>query len=230
MYSILIVSDAIDPFSELESHLKKDYLHVNFKHRHEVDKSLSELKDYDYVLLHLQPDHTENEMMIRKIKNHAHCPINAFSSSIDVEHQEHLYEVGCEGYYRIPFNAKLVASKIKSVIRFINRSRYIKADVLHVGKLTLHMTNREVYLDGNVISLTNVEFKIMQILVENHDLVVSKDRIIHHVWDEDASATDNALGIHITRLRKKIVCDAKTSVIETVWGLGYRLNMKLCNS
>lgn len=229
MYNILIVSDTIDPFSELESHLKKDFINVSYKLTNEIERSLHDFQYYDYILFHLLPVFSDNEPVIKKMKEYIHCPLNAFAKTLHFEEQKRLYDIGCEGFYRIPFNAELVSLKIKSVLKFLKRAKQHKPDVVHIGRLTLHHNNREVHFDGKPINLTNVEFKIMQMLVDQHDVVVSKDRIIHHVWDQDVSATDNALGIHITRLRKKITCDGNPNLIETVWGLGYRLNMKMCD-
>jgi len=101
-------------------------------------------------------------------------------------------------------------------------------NIIRFGRLILHIDNRELHIDHNIIPLTKVEFKILQLLIDHRDTVVSKDKIIHYVWDEDSSATDNALGIHITRLRKKVLCVEHQDLIETIWGLGYRINLSAC--
>ena len=90
------------------------------------------------------------------------------------------------------------------------------------------MANHQIKKGDETYHLTNVEYKILTILLESKDETVTKDRIINYVWDNDKSATDNALGIHITRLRKKLTYDQRTQLIETIWGVGYRLNYKLC--
>ena len=100
--------------------------------------------------------------------------------------------------------------------------------MMRLGRLVLHLDNRELHIDQHVLSLTKVEFKILHLLIDHKESVVSKDTIIHYVWDEDSSATDNALGIHITRLRKKIMEICDEDFIETIWGLGYRINLKAC--
>jgi two-component system, OmpR family, response regulator VanR len=143
------------------------------------------------------------------------------------EDKSRYLEYGAEGYITIPFNSKIVYSKNKISIKIHQSLKHVKQNVLKIGKLVINMDNREIVYNGVQIQLTKVEFRILKILAENKNMVVSKDKIIHYVWDEDSSATDNALGIHITRLRKKIKCN-HSQIIETVWGLGYRLSHKLC--
>ena len=69
-----------------------------------------------------------------------------------------------------------------------------------------------------------MEAKILRILLQHRDSVVDKDTIIHYAWNDNDSATDNALGIHIARLRNKIEYDESKPIIDTIWGTGYRLN------
>lgn len=229
MYNILIVSEDLDPFSELCHLLKKDFFSVYQKTCNDLQESLQDLRQYDFILLHLGKDDHENAHRITSIKNHCVCPLYVFSEDHTPEDVAKLLELGSEGHIEIPFKAEIVAPRIKAVLRFLHQVKRSTPNTLRYGRLLLHLDNREVMIDNKQIPLTNVEFKIFQILVEHRETVVSKDKIIHYVWDEDSSATDNALGIHITRLRKKLGCESENELIETIWGLGYRLNLNLCD-
>lgn len=228
MYNILVISKDIKPFEELISLLKKDFLNVYTFSSITAANALDELRQYDFILLKVEGSAYDHERQISELKNHCACPLYVFSESHDADEIAHFLESGCEGHVEIPFKAKTVAPRIKAVLRFLHQVKRGAPNLLRYGRLVLHLDNREVLIDGKKIPLTNVEFKIVQILVEHREAVVSKDKIIHYVWDEDASATDNALGIHITRLRKKLICEPNQELIETVWGLGYRLNLDQC--
>lgn len=228
MYNILVISEDEAPFSELCHLLKKDFFSVYSSSCKEVQNTMEELRQYDFILLHLGQDDEENAKKISSIKNHCVCPLYVFSEGHTPEEVSKLLEYGSEGHIEIPFRAEMVAPRIKAVLRFLHQIKRNTPNTLRYGRLLLHLDNREVLIDDKQISLTNVEFKIFQILVEHRETVVSKDKIIHYVWDEDSSATDNALGIHITRLRKKLNCEPGYDLIETIWGLGYRLNLELC--
>jgi len=226
MYNILIISKDERPFKDLIDLLKKDFLNVYLYPTIEDANAHDELRQYDFILLHIANDNDVKTII--EIKNHCTCPLYVFSDDLDHNKIAHYLESGSEGHVEIPFRAEVIVPRIKAVLRFLHQVKRGAPNVLRYGKLTLHLDNREVLIDGNKVPLTNVEFKIFQILVEHREAVVSKDKIIHYVWNEDTSATDNALGIHITRLRKKLACKPDEELIETVWGLGYRLNLEQC--
>ncbi|MBU1143584.1 MAG: response regulator transcription factor [Firmicutes bacterium] len=228
MHNLLIIADDKTPFNEIIDHFRKDFFSVYVKPLSFLKTNLDDLNGFDFILLALTTDETENFSMIQTVKENSVCPLYIFSKCIDDEDKSRYLEYGAEGHITIPFNSKIMTARIKSVLRFINKLKHVKQNVLKIGKLIISMDNREIVYDGVQIQLTKVEFKILKILAENKNMVVSKDKIIHYVWDEDSSATDNALGIHITRLRKKVRCN-QAQIIETVWGLGYRLNHKLCD-
>jgi DNA-binding response OmpR family regulator len=230
VYNILVVSEDPSPYSELTDHLRKEFFSVYHYGSDELFRSLDEIRQNDIILLHLDKENTENIMRIQEFKKRSVCPLYIFSEGHTHDQITELLGYGSEGHIELPFNANLVSARIKAVLRFLHQVKRGHPNIMRYGRLTLHIDNREVLIDGKHIPLTNVEFKIFQILVEHRETVVSKDKIIHYVWDEDSSATDNALGIHITRLRKKLSCEPNTDLIETVWGLGYRLNLSLCET
>jgi DNA-binding response OmpR family regulator len=227
MHNLLILADDSKPFTEIIDHFRKDFFSVFVKPLSFLKNNLDDLSGFDFILLSLTEQESDNFSMIQTIKENSICPLYLFSKSHDDDDKSRYLEYGAEGHICIPFSSKIMSSRIKSVLRFINKLKHVKQNVIKIGKLIISMDNREIVYDGNQIQLTKVEFRILKILAEHKNTVVSKDKIIHYVWDEDSSATDNALGIHITRLRKKIKCD-QSQIIETVWGLGYRLNHKLC--
>ena len=100
---------------------------------------------------------------------------------------------------------------------------------LTYGPIEIDLSNHQIKNQHKIHNLTKVEYKILTILLSSKDETVTKDRIINFVWDNDKSATDNALGIHITRLRRKLDYEHHVQLIETIWGVGYRLNYKLCD-
>lgn len=228
MHNLLILAEDKTPFSEIIDHFKKDFFSVFVKPLSYLKNNVDDLNGFDFILLSLSENESDNFSMIQTIKDNTICPLYLFSKELDDEDKSRYLEYGAEGHVTIPFSSKIMAARIKSVLRFINKLKHVKQNIIKIGKLVISMDNREIIYDGAQIQLTKVEFKILKILAEHKNIVVSKDKIIHYVWDEDSSATDNALGIHITRLRKKVRC-SQSQIIETVWGLGYRHNHKLCD-
>lgn len=223
-----MVGDSPAIFLELEENLRKDFFSIFHYRFNEIEDHLSALHDFDFVLMHIDSKKAVPVQTIQQIKGHSRSPLYAFSEGYTVDDVTQLMEYGCEGHVAIPYHAAVTAARIKAVLRFLNQIRHKSHNVINAGRFSMHVDNREVYFDDEIIQLTKVEFRILKLLIEHRDTVVSKDKVIHTVWDDDTSATDNALGIYITRLRKKLpLCDGH-ELIETVWGLGYRLNLKIC--
>ncbi|HPG43099.1 MAG TPA: response regulator transcription factor [Acholeplasmataceae bacterium] len=228
MYNILVISKELKPFEDLISLFKRDFFNVyTFASLHTAI-SPDHFRKYDFILLHLEDNDTKHIELIKEIKDNCSCPLYVFSKTHSAEEASHLLEAGSEGHIEIPFSAQAVAPRIKAVLRFLSQLKKGTSRAIRYGRLSLNIDNREILIDDRKIPLTNVEFKIVHLLIEHREMVVTKDKIIHYVWDENSSATDNALGIHITRLRKKLVCKDNEDLIETVWGLGYRLNLEQC--
>lgn len=228
MFNVLLVSDQLSLFEHLIERLRLDFFNVYVNTHNEITQTQYGDEKYDFILMHFDKDEHKSISDIEKIKKHSQCPLYIFSTGHSNDEITKFLGYGAEGHIDIPFNHDLVVARIKAVLRFLHQIKRSPGNIIRYGKLVLHIDNRAVLVDGKHIPLTNVEFRIFQILCENRDTVVSKDKMIQHVWDENSSATDNALGIHITRLRKKLSCEEGVDLIETVWGLGYRLNVKPC--
>ena len=228
VFNVLLVSDQASLFEQLIERLRLDFFNVYVNTHNEIMQMQNNNEQYDFILMHFEKDDIQSISGIEKIKKNSLCPLYIFSKGHSNDEISKFLGYGAEGHIDIPFNNDLVVARIKAVLRFLHQIKRSPGNVIRYGKLVLHIDNRAVLIDGKHIPLTNVEFRIFQILCENRETVVSKDKLIQHVWDENSSATDNALGIHITRLRKKLSCEEGVDLIETIWGLGYRLNLKPC--
>lgn len=230
MYNILVLSKDSSKLRDLTDLLKRDFFTL-YEHPYEAkDTYQSILHEIDFVIMELSESFHENIIRIQDIKHQLKAPLYVFSNETNKDNIQRYLEQGSEGHIDIPFDAELTAARIKAVLRFLHNVHQPNHSIQKLGRLLFHQDNHEIIMGERRILLTDVEFKIVKILIENRDVAVSKDRIIHAVWDNDDSATDNALGIHITRLRKKLKCIDGTDLIETVWGLGYRINIKQCES
>lgn len=228
VFDILVLTEETKPFEEVIDIFKKEFFKVEVKTIHFIDHHSCDLHHYDFILIHLEYLESINEHLIKTIKSRCICPLYVFAKNHSDQEKANLMEYGAEGHIDIPFSSSVVAARIKAVLRFINTIKKEKDHTIKIGSILIDLNNYSVNNDGNYMNLTNVEHKILKILLENRDHTVTKDEIIRYVWDDDTSATDNALGIHITRLRRKINCGDQVDIIETIWGIGYRFNFKLC--
>jgi DNA-binding response OmpR family regulator len=230
VFDILVLTEETKPFEEVIEIFKKEFFKIEVKTIHYIDYHSCDLHHYDFILIRLDYLESINEHLIKTIKSRSQCPLYIFAKNHTDHEKASLMEYGAEGHIDIPFSSSVVAARIKAVLRFINTIKKVKDNTIKIGTILIDLDNYSIDNNGSYMNLTNVEHKILKILLENKDHTVTKDEIIRYVWDDDTSATDNALGIQITRLRKKINCGDQVDIIETIWGIGYRFNFKLCES
>lgn len=112
--------------------------------------------------------------------------------------------------------------------KFIFQKMNLKSNLQHKG-IMLDLERREVMRNNDKIALTYTEFEILQLLAQNLGRVFSKEQIYDIVWNEPYSGDYNIVMSHISHIREKIEDDPSHPVyIQTVWGVGYKFNEKMC--
>ncbi|QSV54749.1 MAG: response regulator transcription factor [Dolichospermum sp. UKL201] len=131
-------------------------------------------------------------------------------------------DAGADDYVAKPFDLEELMARIRALLR---RGSAASTVSLSWGKLTLNSSTYETTYDGHLISLTPKEYAILELLVANGRKVLSRSSIIEQVWSVDDSPVEETVRSHIKSLRQKLrLLGASETLIETVHGLGYRLN------
>ncbi|MDY3888203.1 MAG: response regulator transcription factor, partial [Agathobacter sp.] len=134
--------------------------------------------------------------------------------------------VGADDYVTKPFNPVEVQARVKSQLR-----RYLqlggglqKQECITIGPISMDDRSKEVYLDGELVSLTRTEYDILKLLMENPGQVFSPNQIYEKVWKDEAFGTENTVAVHIRHLREKIeINPAEPRYLKVVWGRGYKM-------
>jgi len=106
-----------------------------------------------------------------------------------------------------------------------NFNKEEEKEVLKSGGLELNTKNKEVFVDGESIKLTPIEFKILELLLKNKGRVFSMEEIYERVWNETSYNVDNTVAVHIRRIREKIEINPKEpKYLKVVRGIGYKID------
>lgn len=135
--------------------------------------------------------------------------------------------LGADDYITKPFSVAEVLARIKAMIR--RTTQYDNASivapvVLTAGDITMNLSDYTLTKKGQIIELTAKEFDILKLLLQNPKKVYTKEQIYSLVWNDAYCGDENAVNVHISRLRNKIEDDTRNPrYILTVWGIGYKL-------
>ena len=136
--------------------------------------------------------------------------------------------IGADDYITKPFVPLKLLARVKSHLRrhkkYLNALNQTIRNSYTVGGLEIDLDTKEVSVDGRIVKVTPIEFKILELLMKSPGRVYSASQIYEIVWQEEAIATDTVM-VHIRNLREKIEIDPKNPrYIKVVWGVGYKID------
>ena len=160
----------------------------------------------------------------RMLKNDtllAEIPVIMLTAKSEEDSKVHGLDAGADDYLVKPFSFEELLARIRAVLR---RPQDAIDNILHVGDLTLDTVNYDVRRGKTAIHLTSTEFALLEYLMRNQTRVMSKDKIVSHVWDFDADVLPNTVEAYISSLRHKIDKPFKGKpLIHTLRGFGYKV-------
>lgn len=223
MGSVLIISERAKRLAELVSEIETTGFQVLVKRYSVFDSKMPSGFNYDFVIYDLSSDFSEDLYRLRVLVSNAPVPVYACVKNLSDAEECEIYKAGVCGVIRTATNPKVTALRINAITELLIKTSRVSNRIV-IGPVEIDLNNRLIIKEGEKIKLTNAESKILRILIKNVNTVVDKDSVIQYAWNDDESATDNALGIHIARLRQKVEYDPNSPVIDTIWGIGYRFN------
>ncbi len=212
--NILILEDD----AKLNNYLRENLNEYNVFSASTLVKAYKIFNDeiIDLVLLDMDLGNESGLDFLRKIREESKVnvlPITADDSTATISE---CFELGCSDYITKPFSLNLLKVKLENSFRQ-DQEFYIQ------GNLRINFEKRICYVDNKEVKLTNKEFKLLEVLVDNRKLVLTKDKLIEQIWGYDNLAVnDNTVAVMVKRLRKKIeVDDKQPKYILTVFSIGY---------
>ena len=126
---------------------------------------------------------------------------------------------GADDYVTKPFGMMELVSRIKAVLRRTKKEK--EEGQYSVGNLSMDLKKHVVFVDGKQVTLTLKEFELLGRLVQNHNIVLTRDRLLEEVWGYDFDGETRTVDVHVRTLRQKL--GSAGDMIQTVRGVGYRL-------
>ena len=174
----------------------------------------------DLVVLDLGLPGMDGVEVCRRLRDDGDVPILMLTARAETEDRVTGLDSGADDYLVKPFERKELLARIRALLR---RRPPRGAASLEVGDLTLNPDTREVRRGEREIELTNREFELLEFLMRNERLVVSRERLLDEVWGYDPMAATNTIDVFISNLRRKLEAGDEGRLLHTKRGAGYVL-------
>lgn len=193
---------------------------------HTGEDALEQLKQVEYgiVILDIGLPDIKGQDLCTKIRAHYDLPIIALTGFQDVATRIEMLDLGVDDYLCKPFDIQELRARIHALAR--RRSKPKVSQNLTYRDIEINTMAHTVTRAGQSIALRRKEFEILEYLVLNQGRTVTRRMIMDHAWNADTKSWQNTVDVHVKHLRDKIDKPFDTDYIKTIYGFGYKLEIK----
>ncbi len=219
MYKILIADDeqkireVLREYAEYEGHTVEEAADG----MEAVEKAKNE--DFDIIILDIMMPKLDGFSACKEIRKTKSTPVLMLSARGEEYDKLFGFEIGADDYVVKPFSPKEVLARINAIIKR-NQQSALPAETVKFEGLEINFTSRDVFVDGEKISLTPKEYDLLFYLVKNKNIALSRNRLLEEVWGYDFFGDDRTIDTHIKMLRNNL--GEYRKFVVTLRGLGYK--------
>lgn len=221
---ILLVEDEAKMRELIRVAFKKE----NFETHEAVDgkQALTMLKNFhfDIVILDIMLPEIDGWTVCREIRKTSDIPIIMLTARGEEFDKLFGFELGADDYIVKPFSPRELVARVKALLRRAENRDVEVSSIIDMGDISINTLSREVKVEDKTISLTNKEYELLLFLVTNQNIVFTREQLLLKVWGYDQYGDPRTVDTHIKRIREKL--GSKSSSIATIWGVGYKFEVK----
>lgn len=174
------------------------------------------------VILDIMLPGTDGFTLCNMIREKENIPIIILSAKIGKEDKLKGYNLGADDYLEKPMDIDILSMKVSALMKRCYET-FENSSIIKSGDIEIHQDTMQVFYKGTELNLTNKEYDLLLMLVENKGKTLNKNHIFNAIWGMESDSELQTLTVHIKMLRDKLEDDSKNPVrIKTVWGVGYR--------
>ncbi|MBQ7046517.1 MAG: response regulator transcription factor, partial [Oscillospiraceae bacterium] len=224
---ILIVDDDKNVCDLLKVYLEKEgYSTIISNNGNEAMVKFKSLHP-DVVLLDIMIPGKDGWQVCQEIRRVADTPILMLSAKSEIFDKVLGLELGADDYIVKPFDAKEVLARIKAVVRRTQRvSKPVEVQEVNYDKLSVNITRYVLKIAGKVKQTPPKEIELLFCLASNPNTVFTRDQLLDQVWGFEYYGDSRTIDVHVKRLRKKLDGVSDQWALKTVWGVGYKFEVK----
>jgi DNA-binding response OmpR family regulator len=221
--SILVVDDEVKIRKMIARYLKEEK-HGVIEAADGIEAlEIMDKETVDLVILDLMMPRLDGEGFIKAIREKSDVYIIVLTAKAGEDSQIYCYRLGADDYVEKPFSCKVLMSKVTAVLTRLDQKIYGQ-ELVKLDGLTFDEKARKVFVGGADCKLKPKEYDLLQFLMHNQNLALSREQILDGVWGADYFGSDRTVDIHVSNLRRKL--SDYGAYIQTISGFGYKLEAK----
>ena len=224
--NILVCDDEVEIVEAIEIYLRNEAYNVLKAYDGIEAITLLEKNDVQLIIMDVMMPRMDGFRAVMKIREASNIPIIMLSAKSEDYDKITGLNIGADDYITKPFNPLEMIARVKSQLRRYTNlgSMEIKKGVFKSGGLEVDDEQKSVFIDGEQVDATPIEYGIIKLLTESAGKVFSIEQIYEAVWNEAAYNPENTVAVHIRRIREKIEINPKDpKYLKVVWGIGYKI-------
>lgn len=221
---VLVVEDEVNIADYLKASLEAEGFVVDIANDGNTGLDMALSESYDAMTLDIMLPGMNGYDVCKEIRAAGiQTPILMLTAKDGEYDEADAFDIGADDFLRKPFSLVVLVARIHALLR---RGAKDRSGVLTVGDLTLDPSSKKVTRAGQPIELTLREFSLLEYLMHNQNIALSKSQILAHVWGIDFAADENVVEVYVGYLRKKIDTPFDPPLIHTLRGVGYWLGLE----
>ncbi len=181
--------------------------------------------DYAMAILDLMLPGAYGLDVLKRLRRHSELPVLILSARQDTHDKVRALELGADDFVTKPFWPDELIARVKTRLR---RPALQRDGTIAVGELIVDVEGRAARVAGRLLDLTRVEFDLLLALARRPGSAIDRAWLVDNVLDPEREGTERTLDVHVSRLRRKL--GEHKHLVQTVWGVGYRLNADVAPS
>jgi len=223
---ILVVDDDKNICDLIGMYLKKEGFDVLYANDGEEAIAKFKASSPDLMILDIMLPKIDGIRVCREIRAFSNVPIIMLTAKGETFDKVLGLEMGADDYIVKPFEVKELSARIKAVLRrFESKTDSEKSDVSYPG-LYISLSNYELKVGDNTLEVPPKELELLYFLASHPNKVFTREQLLEQVWDFDYYGDSRTVDVHVKRLREKLEGNENGWTLKTVWGVGYKFEVK----
>ncbi len=223
---VLVVDDEKLIVKGLKFSLEQDDMEVECAYDGEEALEYAKNNQYDIILLDIMLPKLDGMQVCQQIREFSNIPIIMLTAKGETFDKVLGLELGADDYMVKPFEPKELLARVKAVLRRSDTKESNAEKEIVFPNLTINLSNYELKINGNIVEVPPKELELLYFLASNPNRVFTREQLLEEVWGFDYFGDSRTVDVHIKRLREKLEGVEANWQLKTVWGVGYKFEVR----